>query len=260
MSRTYNAVFKVVTPRATRVIDRFHMMRLALLALDECRRRVQQVQLGHRGHSGEPLYQARKLLVIKATANDPQLQARLEGLLALGDAVGEVALAYGAKEAIARFYETPDAEQAAKLLRDVIDQCAKKSSSVPARTSQTVSHTAQLVRSDHRLSPGPGFQRPHRGDEQSLEESQTRALRIHQLRELSNTSSALRQQAQFQAPRLDCRPLMGMGLPARTGRATNRRPGGTPDSTRPQVFPGVSTSILYYLVAGAGFEPATFGL
>ncbi|OYV64401.1 MAG: hypothetical protein B7X07_06520 [Actinobacteria bacterium 21-64-8] len=101
MSRTYNAVFKVVTPKATRVIDRFHVMRHALLALDECRRRVQQVQLGHRGRSGEPLYKARKLLVIKATASDPQLQARLEGLLALGDPEGEVALAYGVKEAIA---------------------------------------------------------------------------------------------------------------------------------------------------------------
>ena len=128
MSRTYNAVFKVVTPKATRVIDRFHVMRHALWALDECRRRVQQVQLGHRGRSGEPLYKARKLLVIKATATDAQLQARLEGLLALGDPDGEVALAYGVKEAIARVYETPDGGEAADLLRDIIDQCSMKSS------------------------------------------------------------------------------------------------------------------------------------
>ena len=35
MSRTYNAVFRVVTPKATRVIDRFHVMRHAILAVDQ---------------------------------------------------------------------------------------------------------------------------------------------------------------------------------------------------------------------------------
>jgi transposase len=158
MSRTYNAVFKVVTPNATRVIDRFHVMRHALLALDECRRRVQQVQLGHRGRSGEPLYKARKLLVIKATAHDPQLQARLEGLLALGDPDGEVALAYGVKEAIARFYETADADQAADLLRDVIDQCSMKSSPPELRKlSRTLRNWFDQITAWHeaRVSNGP---------------------------------------------------------------------------------------------------------
>ena len=73
MSHSYNSVFQVVTPQATRVIDRFHVMRHAILALDEYRRRVQQVQLGHRSRSGEPIYKARKLLVIRATAADPEL-------------------------------------------------------------------------------------------------------------------------------------------------------------------------------------------
>jgi transposase len=68
MSRTYSAVFRVVTPKVTRVIDRFHVMRHAILAVDQVRRRVQQQRLGHRGRSGDPLYRARKLLVIGATA------------------------------------------------------------------------------------------------------------------------------------------------------------------------------------------------
>jgi transposase len=58
MSRTYSAVFKVVTPKATLVIDRFHVMRHALLSVDEVRRRVQQQRLGHRGRSDDPLYKA----------------------------------------------------------------------------------------------------------------------------------------------------------------------------------------------------------
>jgi transposase len=40
LSRTYSAVFRVVTPKATRVIDRFHVMRHAILAVDQTRRRV----------------------------------------------------------------------------------------------------------------------------------------------------------------------------------------------------------------------------
>ena len=127
MSRTYSAVFRVVTPKATQVIDRFHVMRHAIAAVDEVRRRVQQQRLGHRGRSDDPLYKARKLLVIKATSNDADLQARLEGLLALGDPEGEVAFAYGVKEAVARFYETNDAAVAEDLLRDIIDYGSKKS-------------------------------------------------------------------------------------------------------------------------------------
>ena len=37
MSKTYNAAFRVVTPKATRVIDRFHVMRHAILAVDQVR-------------------------------------------------------------------------------------------------------------------------------------------------------------------------------------------------------------------------------
>jgi transposase len=113
MSRTYNAVFKVVTPKATRVIDRFHVMRHAILALDQTRRRVQQEQTGHRGRAGDPLYKARKLLVMRSTRQDPELVERLDGLLALGDPDGEVAFAHGIKEAVARFYDSTSPETAA---------------------------------------------------------------------------------------------------------------------------------------------------
>jgi transposase len=97
------------------------------LAVDQVRRRVQQQRTGHRGRAGDPLYKARKLLVIKATANDPELQERLEGLLTLGDPEGEVAFAYSVKEAVARFYDTAD------LLRDIIDVGSKRSAPFEVR-------------------------------------------------------------------------------------------------------------------------------
>jgi transposase len=133
MSRTYNAVFRVVVPKATRVIDRFHVMRHANFCVDEVRRRVQRERLGHRGRAADPLYRARKLLVMRETASDPELQERLEGLLALGDPEGEVAFAYSVKEAVARFYDTEDNDQAADLLRDIIDHGSKRSAPFEVR-------------------------------------------------------------------------------------------------------------------------------
>ena len=47
---------------ATSVLDAFHIAKLAGDALDEVRRRVQQDTLGHRGRTGDPLYQIRLLL------------------------------------------------------------------------------------------------------------------------------------------------------------------------------------------------------
>ncbi len=158
MSRTYSAVFRVVTPKATQVIDRFHVMRHAIAAVDEVRRRVQQQRLGHRGRSDDPLYKARKLLVIKETKHDADLQARLEGLLALGDPEGEVAFAYGVKEAVARFYETQDPTEAEDLLRDIIDYGSKKSAPFEVRRlARTLSNWFDAIVAWHqaKVSNGP---------------------------------------------------------------------------------------------------------
>ena len=49
-------------PEAVAVMDPFHVVPLAGDALDQCRRRVQQQNCGHRGRSGDPLYSARRTL------------------------------------------------------------------------------------------------------------------------------------------------------------------------------------------------------
>ena len=49
-------------PDAVPVMDPFHVIRLAGDALDNCRRRIQQVTCGHRGRAGDPLYKARRTL------------------------------------------------------------------------------------------------------------------------------------------------------------------------------------------------------
>ena len=158
MSKTYNAVFKVVTPKATRVIDRFHVMRHAIYAVDQTHRRVQQQALGHRGRKDDPLYKARRLLVIRETGTDPELTERLDALLALGDPDGEVAFAYGVKEAVTRFYETEDPAQAEELLRDIIDLGSKPSSPFEVRVfARTLENWFDQILAWHeaKVSNGP---------------------------------------------------------------------------------------------------------
>lgn len=67
-------------PDAVAVLDPFHVVRLAGEALDQCRRRVQQHTLGHRGRKADPLYGARRTLLTGEELLTPKQQARLDQL------------------------------------------------------------------------------------------------------------------------------------------------------------------------------------
>ena len=62
---------------ATSVLDAFHIVTLAGDAPGEVRRRVQQETLGHRGRTGDPLYQIRNLLRASRHKLTPRQQERL---------------------------------------------------------------------------------------------------------------------------------------------------------------------------------------
>jgi transposase len=158
MSKTYEAVFKVVTPKAKRVVDRFHVMRHATLCVDETRRRVQRQRLGHRGYRDDPLYKARKLLVMGVTRSDPGLQERLTGLLALGDPEGEVAFAFAVKEAVARFYEIDNYDDAQSFLLEVLERASARSAPYEVRRfARTLKNWFDSIMNWHlaRVSNGP---------------------------------------------------------------------------------------------------------
>ena len=90
LSGPYRAAFDTALPHAEQVADPFHVVRLANTALDEVRRRVQNQTLGHRGHTHDPLYRARKLLVSASEKITHSGRVRLRGLLDAGDPYGEV--------------------------------------------------------------------------------------------------------------------------------------------------------------------------
>jgi transposase len=119
LSGPYRAVFDTMLPHATQVADPFHLVRLANTALDECRRRVQNDTLGHRGRKHDPLYRARRLLVRADERLDDNGRARLLGLLEAGDPHGEVRTAWHAKEVVRQIYDHTNAAVAGAWVDDI---------------------------------------------------------------------------------------------------------------------------------------------
>lgn len=112
LSGPYRVVFDTMVPDAVQVADPFHLVKLANSALDECRRRVQDDTMGHRGRKHDPLYRCRRLLTKADERLDDNGRTKLLGLLRAGDPRGEVTTAWHAKEAVRALYEHTDPELA----------------------------------------------------------------------------------------------------------------------------------------------------
>lgn len=112
LSGPYRAVFDTMLPDATQVADPFHLVRLANAKLDECRRRVQNDTMGHRGRKDDPLYRCRRLLTRADERLDDHGRTRLLGLLDAGDPHGEVRTAWHAKEVVRGLYDHTDPDLA----------------------------------------------------------------------------------------------------------------------------------------------------
>lgn len=72
--------------------------------------------MGHRGRKTDPLYRARRLLTKAHERLDDHGEEKLLGLLAAGDPLGEVRMAWHAKEVVRSIYDIPDAEVAAEFV------------------------------------------------------------------------------------------------------------------------------------------------
>jgi len=109
LSGPYRKTFNDVLPDVMQVADPFHVCKLANHKLDECRRRVQNETLGHRGRKSDPLYRVRRLLTKAQERLDDNGTTKLAGLLAAGDPRGEVRMTWHAKEATRGIYDLTDA-------------------------------------------------------------------------------------------------------------------------------------------------------
>ena len=89
---------------------------LANSKLDECRRRVQNETMGHRGRKDDPLYRARRLLTKAHERLDERGNQRLVGLRRAGDPHGDVKTAWHAKEVVRSIYQIPDPDLATEYV------------------------------------------------------------------------------------------------------------------------------------------------
>jgi transposase len=119
LSGPYRKTFDDTLPDVTQVADPFHLVKLANSKLDECRRRVQNDTLGHRGRKHDPLYRARRLLTKAHERLDDRGETKLTGLLNAGDPLGEVRMAWHAKEVVRSIYEITDAQVATEFVEQL---------------------------------------------------------------------------------------------------------------------------------------------
>ena len=112
-------------PDATIVVDHFHAVRLANQAIDDCRRRVQQDSLGHRGRKDDPLYRIRRTLLVAHERLSERQRERVVRLIGLGDRNGEVAATYLAKELLREFYAARRPAWALSRLRKFYAHCQR---------------------------------------------------------------------------------------------------------------------------------------
>jgi len=89
-------VFNDSLDHVTQVADPFHVVKHANTKLDECRRRVQNDTLGHRGRKDDPLYRSRRLLTKGHERLDDNGNTKLDSLLEAGDPNGEVRMTWHA--------------------------------------------------------------------------------------------------------------------------------------------------------------------
>lgn len=127
LSGTYRKVFDDALAHVTQVADPFHVVKHANEKLDECRRRVQNETLGHRGRKHDPLYRARRLLTKAHERLDETADAKLAGLLNAGDPKGEVRMTWHAKEVIRSIYDLDDPDLARTFVDELADDLQDES-------------------------------------------------------------------------------------------------------------------------------------
>ena len=144
--------FKTATaeelPEATAVMDPFHVVALAGEKVDQCRQRVQQATLGHRGRSGDPLYGIRRVLHTGADLLTDKQIARLKAVFASDEHV-EVEATWGVYQRIVAAYRHPDRAAGKRELQAVIDDLTD---GVPKQLKEAL-HRRQWSQGRHLSDP-----------------------------------------------------------------------------------------------------------
>lgn len=106
---------------AVAAVDAFHIIKLGTAAVDECRRRIQQETLGHRGRKGDPLYGIQKLLRAGAEKLTDKQWARLEkAIAARPDEHLQIWIAWSCAQQLRSAYRHPNPAEGRKIAEKVL--------------------------------------------------------------------------------------------------------------------------------------------
>ena len=119
---------------AVAVLDPFHVVKLAADAVEQCRQRIQQATLGHRGRRGDPLYQSRRTLLTGADLLTDKQADRLTDLFNQDEHV-EVEATWGIYQKMIAAYRQPDRVKGRRLMEQVIQAT---SNGVPGALAEVI--------------------------------------------------------------------------------------------------------------------------
>ena len=183
-------------------------------------RRVQNETLRHRGRKGDPLWRVRELLVMASERVTSKERTRIRGLLDAGDPYGEVRDAWHAKENVRNIYATADPGTGERWVEQLSEDI--QSPAMPQEINKlgltlqrwhseiTNWHVAQvtngpteavnnLIKRVKRVAFGfTNFDGTYAGWVMTHARCQTRSIRIHQFRQLPDTSFTIRWQTQLE--------------------------------------------------------------
>ena len=158
LSGTYRAMLDRYLAHAIQVADPFHVVRVANSALDDCRRRVQNETLGHRGRKDDPLYRSRRRLQMASERLTVDGEQKLLGLLKAGDPKGHVKETWHAKETVRGIYHQTDNDLATEWVDDIIRDFVDRDLPIEVRRlGRTIKKWRNQILAWHptRLTNGP---------------------------------------------------------------------------------------------------------
>jgi hypothetical protein len=109
---------------ARAVLDAFHVVQLAITAVDECRRRLQQQIHGHRGRKTDPLYRIRNLLRAGQERLTDRQRARLATAFTADERHVEVEVAYHCAQQLRSVYHQTSHAAGRRFANQVLDTFA----------------------------------------------------------------------------------------------------------------------------------------
>jgi hypothetical protein len=186
--RGYASALSAQLPDAVRVLDPFHVVKLALTCVDDIRRRVQQEQTGHRGLRDDPLFGIRRVLRRRRDRLSVKAAARLRAGLIAGDPDGEVTVAWTVAQDVMAIYAESNPDQARhraeQLINDLRDCPILELARARPHPARLADRTARPIRPSRRIK------RTDREPQPKDQEHQAEIARIPQLQQLPTATLA----------------------------------------------------------------------